>query len=83
MSIVAKFFSGLEGSDVGHWKLFATIPASLEDRADQVFMLPCEATEQNSHLLTLFSRESALDWPMKMSWMIETGDLAQACTFSG
>jgi hypothetical protein len=46
-------------------------------------MLPCEAAEQNRHLLTLFSRESALDWPMKMSWMIETGDLAQACTFSG
>jgi hypothetical protein len=83
LSVVAKFFSGLEGSDVGHWKLLATIAATLEYGTDEVFVLPREAAEQNGYLLALFSRESAFHWPMKMTWLIKTGDLAQACTFSG
>ncbi len=57
LAVVAELFAGLEGGDIGHGQFFAAVAAALKDGANQIFVLPGEAAEQNRDL----SRSSAVN----------------------
>src|SRR5262249_1272600 len=78
LAVVAKFFARLEPGDVGDGELLAAIAAALEDGADQVFVLPGEAAEQDGDVLALLCREGTFDRAMKVGGLVETSDLPQA-----
>ena len=50
----------------------------MKDGADQVFMLPGKAAEQNRGMRALLGREGALHWAVKVFGLVESGNLAQA-----
>jgi len=51
-------------------KLFAAI-ATARKRADQILVLPGEATEEDGYTTTLFRCKSSLDWAVKMCWLLQ------------
>ena len=78
LAIVAKLFPGLEGSNIRHRQLLAAVTAALEDSANQVFVLPCEASKQNCGTGPLVSRERPFHRTMEVRGLVESGNLAQA-----
>jgi len=78
LPVVAIFLAELERGHVGHGQLFATVTAALEDRANEVLMLPGKAAKQDRHPAALFSGEGALDRLVEMGVPIEAGELSQA-----
>ena len=52
LAIVAKFFSQLEGGEIGRGEPLATVPAVLEDGANERLVLPGETAEQNGDAAT-------------------------------
>ena len=81
LAVVAEFLAGLERGDVRHRQLLAAVAAALKDGADQVFVLPGEAAEQDGHLVALFGGKCSLHWPVKVGGLVEPGDFAQARAF--
>ncbi len=77
LAVVAKFLASLEGGDVGHGQLLAAIAAALKDGADEVFVLPGEASEQDGHVFALLGGERPFHGSMEMSGRVQPGNLAQ------
>ncbi|MGO9124354.1 MAG: hypothetical protein ACLP6G_05635 [Terriglobales bacterium] len=50
----------------------------MENSPDQVFVLPGESAEKNRDSIALFGRKRSLHWPVEVSGLVETSDLAQA-----
>ncbi len=80
LPVVAEFLADLEGRHIRHGKLFASISAALEDRANQILVLPGEASEQDRHAAAFFCRKSALDRAVEMCRPVKSGNLPQAHT---
>jgi hypothetical protein len=78
LPVVAVFLSRLERRHVRHGQLLAPISAALEDRANQILVLPCEATEQDRHAAALFCGKGALDWTVEVGRLVKSGNLPQA-----
>jgi len=81
LAVIPEFLACLKGSDIRHRQLLAAVTASLEDSADQILVLPGEATEQNRDATALFGRERSFDRPMEMCRLVESGNLTQARAF--
>jgi hypothetical protein len=78
LAIVPEFLAGLKASDVRHGKLLAAIAAALEDSADQIFMFPGKAAEQNGYLAELLSGERSFHRSVEVGFLIEPGNFPQA-----
>ncbi len=81
MSVVAVLFASLESGHVGYRQLLATITTTLENRADQIFVLPRKTAKQNGDAIPLLSFEGPLYRAMKMCRLVEAGNLAQPSAF--
>ena len=81
LAVISKFFPGLKGGNIRYGELFAAITAALKHGADQVFVLPSKATEQNCHLAALVGSEGPFDRAMEMRRLVESCNLAQAHAF--
>src|SRR5262249_22486365 len=75
-------FADLEAGDVWHRKLLAFISAALEDRPNQVLVLPGESAEQDRGMGALIRGKRPLDRAVKMLRLLESRKLAQARAFS-
>src|SRR5205807_7471577 len=78
LAVIAKFLAGLEGGDIRYGQLLATIAAALEDGANQIFVLPGKAAEQNRHPAALVGCERPLYRTMEVLGLVQSGNLAQA-----
>jgi len=76
LAVVAELLPGLEGGDIRHRQLLAAVTLALEDSANQVFVLPGEASKQNCGTGPLVSRERPFHRTMGMRGLVEPGNLA-------
>src|SRR5580704_15353312 len=83
LAVVPILFADLEGRHVRHGQFLATIAATLKDGADQIFVLPGEATKQNGDLVSLLGGKRTLHRAVEMVGRVQAGDLAQAHAFGG
>jgi hypothetical protein len=81
LAVIAELLTGLKCGHVGHRQLLAAVAATLEDRANQVLVLPGKASKQNRDAVPLFRGERPLHWTMEMCGLIKACDLTQAHAF--
>ena len=81
MAVVPVLFPDLKGSNIGDREPLAAIAATLENGANQFFMLPGKATKEDRRVRALLSGEGPLYWTMKVLGLIKPRDLAQANAF--
>src|SRR6266567_6875401 len=77
LPVVAILLADLKRRHVRHRELLATISTALEYRANQILVLPGEATKQNRHATTFFCREGSLDGTVEVGWLVKSGNLPQ------
>jgi hypothetical protein len=71
----------LERGDIRNRQLLAAVTTALEDRANQVFMLPRESPEQNGYTVALLGGKRPLYRAMKMGRLIQPSNFAQSHAF--
>ena len=80
LAVVAIFLAGLKSGNIRHRELFARVAAALEDRTNQILVLPGEAAKQDCRMRSLVRGKRPLYGTMEMFGLIEASNLAQART---
>src|SRR5258706_1835998 len=81
LPVIAKLLSRLESGNVRDRKLLAVVAATLEHRANQVFVLPCEPAKQNCDAVALLRLERPLDGPVEVTGRAKSRLFSQTGSF--
>src|ERR1700761_4475958 len=82
LAVVTKLLPGLKVRNDWSRDVLATVAAAMKDSFDHLFMLPCQAAEEDRHVVSLCGCEGALYRFLELAHSRQTGFGAKTRSFS-